>query len=348
MTFPSNREDQIDSAWAQSLKLSFRFIYLVVALLGLGWAVSNCRIVSPENRAVVIRFGTVVREQNAGLLLAYPRPIEQVLLLPSAARQIEFKITPFRGATVDLSTQDTGAPTLSDDPRMNTGMLLTGDFSVVHLDATLFYQINDAKAYVLSGPHVAPALERLFIASAVTVCGSRDLDAILVARPELDRSNAIRASREHLRTDLLTEVNRRLQALADQGDSLGIVVTRVDLVPAIPADAKEAFDSVLRAVQGAGTATAEARTQAEQTAQQANERKDALLTSAQASAEELVTQAQTRTAEIAVLAKNGQGLSGSTLANRIYRDRIGGILGKAGDVVVVSPDGERKILPEGR
>jgi regulator of protease activity HflC (stomatin/prohibitin superfamily) len=338
-------EDRADNAWAQSLSLSFRFLYLAVAVLGLAWAVSNCRIIPPDGRAVVVRFGQVVREQGAGLLLAAPRPIEQVLPLPAAAQQIQFRINAFQGPG-SAEERRAGLAPVGADPRQNTGMLLTGDFSVVHLQASLFYQIDDARAYVLAGPHVAPALERLFIASAVTVCGSRDLDAILVARPELDRSSANRLLRERLRADLLQEVNRRLRDLARQQDGLGITVTRVDLVPSIPTDAKESFDNVLRVIQYAETARAEAQTEAERTAQFAQEQHDLVMANTQAAASERVTEASTRTADINALAADARGLSGVALANKLYRDRIGKILNKAGQVTVVTPNGGRMVIGE--
>ena len=336
-------DDKIDSAWAQSLSLSFRFLYLVVTILGLVWAASNCRIVPSDSRAVVVRFGQVVRVQGAGLLLAAPRPIEQVLILPAAARQIQLQIAALLGSGTP-EEQLAGLAGISPDPRNNTGMLLTGDFSVVHLQASLFYQIDDPRAYVLSGPHVTPALERLFIASAVTICGSRDLDAILVARPELDQSSANRLGRERLRADLMREVNRRLAALAAQNDGLGVTITRVDLLPSIPRDAKDSFDSVLRVVQSAEADQARARTEAERTAQYAAESRGSTLTSAEAAAEEKITEAKTRTADVTALAADAKGLSGGALTNRIYRERIGNVLQKAGEVIVVAPNGGRTIL----
>lgn len=339
----SGADDKIDSAWAQSLSLSFRFLYLVVAVLGLAWAASNCRIISSDSRAVVVRFGQVVRVQGSGLLLAAPRPIEQVLILPAAARQIQLKIAALVGPGTP-EEQLAGLAGISPDPRNNTGMLLTGDFSVVHLQASLFYQIDDPRAFVLSGPHVTPALERLFIASAVTICGSRDLDAILVARPELDQSSANRLGRERLRSDLMHEINRRLSALAAQNDGLGVTITRVDLLPSIPRDAKDAFDSVLRVMQNAEADQARARTDAERTAQYAVETVGSNLADAEAAADERVAEARTRTADVSALAADAKGLSGNALTNRIYRERIGNILRKAGEVVVVTPNGGRTIL----
>ena len=104
-----------------------------------------------------------------------------MIILPSADRQIQFQIDAFQGAGAGSEAL---AVSISANPRDNAGILLTGDMSLVHLSATLFYQITDANAYVLSSEHVAPGLARLFTASAVTVAARRDLDTILVARPE--------------------------------------------------------------------------------------------------------------------------------------------------------------------
>ena len=148
-----------------------------------------------------------MRQQNAGLLLAWPRPIEQVVILPSADRQIEFHDRRLRAGF------ESGQPLRRPaNARKNSAFLLTGDASVVHLQATLLYQIVDPAAYILTAEHVGPALQRLFVASAVSVCAARDLDTILVARPELatGSSAAARAGREQLRADLMNAINHRL------------------------------------------------------------------------------------------------------------------------------------------
>jgi regulator of protease activity HflC (stomatin/prohibitin superfamily) len=364
-----------NGAWAQSAKLAFRFLFLAVAVTAIGWGVSNVRQVPPDSRAVVLRFGNIVRQQGAGLLIAWPRPIEEVVLLPSADRQIEFKINRFEGnasfgggrtvmGSVPFGGQDSNGNQTDDlsvtidsfrgfnmieDPRQNAGFLLTGDSSVVHLQATLFYQITDPAAYLIAADHVAPALERLFVASAVSVCASRDLDTILVARPEAsDTGNDnSRSSREQLRADLMNAVNQRLQNLMEQGVGLGITVSRVDLVPAIPSGAKSAFDLVLIATQWAERDIAQARTDAETTAQKANRESDRIITDATAQAEEVVTQAKTRTAAIAALAEQTPGLSGQMLINRIYYDRVGALLKKAGGVDTVDHDGTSHLILPG-
>ena len=68
-----------DGIWAQSARITFRFLFGAVGFIALGWAVSNIRQVQPDSWAVVLRFGNVVRQQGAGLLIAWPRPIEQIV-----------------------------------------------------------------------------------------------------------------------------------------------------------------------------------------------------------------------------------------------------------------------------
>jgi regulator of protease activity HflC (stomatin/prohibitin superfamily) len=344
-TMPDAKEGaEPTGPWAQSAKLAFRFLFLVVCLAALGWSASNFRQVPPESRAIIYRFGSIVRQQGAGLLMAWPRPIEQVVLLPSEDRQIEFQIDQF-----EPDSAVGGDFMISDYARENTAFLLSGDASVVHLQASLLYQITDPAAYILAAEHVAPALQRMFVASAVAVCASRDLDTILVARPELDSGStaAARAGREQLRADLMNAINHRIDDLAGAGASLGIKVSRVDLAAAIPSGAKSAFDYVLIASQQAERDIAEARTGAAMTALRANQDRDRTLTDSVAKAEEKTTDAKSRTAAIAALANGSPGLSGDMLTTRIYYDRIGALLAKAARVDTVDNDGGIQLMLPG-
>ncbi len=81
-----------DSPWIQAGRLTFLALYAVTVLAALAWAFSNVRQIDPQNRAVVLHFGALDRIQNAGLLLAWPQPFEQVILLPAADRVIERRV----------------------------------------------------------------------------------------------------------------------------------------------------------------------------------------------------------------------------------------------------------------
>ncbi len=58
------------------------------------WLTSNVREIASDSQAVVLRFGRIVRSQEAGLLIAWPRPIEQVRMLPGPERQLTQEIAP--------------------------------------------------------------------------------------------------------------------------------------------------------------------------------------------------------------------------------------------------------------
>ena len=73
---------------AQSVALGFRSMYVVAALLGLFWVTSSVREIASDSQVVVRRFGRIVRAQQSGLLVAWPRPIEQVQILPGPERQL--------------------------------------------------------------------------------------------------------------------------------------------------------------------------------------------------------------------------------------------------------------------
>ena len=332
--------------WGQSVALAFRFLFIAVCVIAAGWFVSNFRQVPPESQAVVMRFGTVARIHDSGLLLAWPRPIEQVIMLPARARQMSLKIDRFEQGQASAGFVAEQGYDLSRDPRLNGGFLLAGDSNLVHLSAQLFYQISDPTSYMVAADHVRPALERLFIASAVAVVAGRSLDSILVARPEAAARTAEASGRERFRTDLVNAVNRRLLALQEAGAGLGVTVSRVDLVPSIPAGAKAGFDNVLVVTQSAETQVATARTAAQVASQDANSKKDKIATTSTATAQEIVTNAKAQTASIAALAQQSKDMSHTMMMTRIYYDRVEALLKKAAGVDVVDRDGAvRPILP---
>lgn len=328
----------------QAAALAFRFLFVAVWILAAGWFVSNVRQVPADSQAVVMRFGSVARVRGSGLLLAFPRPIEQVVMLPAAARQMPLKIERFVQGQDAGASPDTGY-SLARDPRQNTGFLLTGDFNVVHLDAQLFYQVTDPAAFMTAQAHVRPALQRIFISTAIAVMGRRSLDAILVARPEIAARRAEAAGRERLRTDMMAAVNRRLEILAAAGAGLGVTVSRVDMVPSIPAMAKSGFDNVLTVTQSAETTVARARTAAQFTTQDANSKKDKIVTGATATAQETITNARSQTASIAALGEQSRDMSRVMQMTRLYQDRIQPLLSKAAGVEVLDGDTARTLLP---
>jgi regulator of protease activity HflC (stomatin/prohibitin superfamily) len=339
----------VNSPWLQASRLAFLGLYVVTLLAALGWAVSNMREIDPQNRAVVFRFGELDRVQNAGLLLAWPQPFEQVVLLPSADRVIERHVeTLLRSPTALAADKITSFATPMSDALAGSGYLLTGDAGVVQLDVTAYYKVTDPREFVLQGEHVLPALDRLVNRSAVSLTAARDLDTILVARPELVGSDSQSAERrERLRGDLVQGINTRLGELTATGVGLGVEVVRVDVQSSLPAAAVNAFNAVLTASQQADQAVANARTDAEKLNQTANQQADRTLQVAHAQASERLAKAQTDTAAVTGLAMSIQNKSDPGLLLRIYRERVPAILRQAGSVTTVDPRDDSRLIIQG-
>jgi modulator of FtsH protease HflK len=325
---------------AESIDIGFRAARFAIAVLALGWATMNVREVPPDMQAVVTRLGAVDRVQQAGLVVAWPRPFERVLLMPGPAQQMTQHIEAGPSAALGLDEM----LSKSEAPKSAHGYL-TGDGGVVLIDATLTWRVVDAGAYVLAEPHVAPALRRLADGAATAIAAARPLDDFVVARPEAADPQA-QAAREALRAAYAAEVNRRLSALDASGAGLGIEITRADASAFLPAAAKAAFDEVLTAGQTAEQTIAQARTAAEEARQRANQDSDHILSEAEAAASEKAAEARARTAEIESLAANAEPGARPALIERIYRQHIGAILRSAGAVTALDArGGSRAILP---
>jgi regulator of protease activity HflC (stomatin/prohibitin superfamily) len=350
--------------WLQAARFAFIALYAVVIVASIKWAAVNIRQISPSERAVVLRAGAINRVHNAGLLLAWPLPFEEIITVPSAETILERNVTLAAAASATSSPVSMPAPagegdeeqgessapsfSASGDAEAGAGYLLTGDAGVVSLDITVFYAVRDARDYVLQSTHVIPALDRIVSRSAVSVCAARDLDTILVARPELLNSDAGMADqRERLRSDLVRTINRALKALTDDGAGLGIEVVRVDVQSKLPIDAVSAFEGVLTATQTADQTIAAARTTAAYTSQEGNQAADRTLQLAEAQASERLAKAQSDTVGILQLEKSLKDHTEPGLMTRIYRERIHAVIAKAGSTTLVNPKDDSRLIVDG-
>jgi regulator of protease activity HflC (stomatin/prohibitin superfamily) len=349
--------------WLQAGRFAFVVLYGVVIISALKWATNNIQQVLPSQRAVVWRTGGINRVDNAGLLLAWPKPIERVVMIPSAEAVLERKVatavapTPAAPAPVapanPLADDESGDGTASaapgfGDAEAGAGYLLTGDAGIVRLEVTVFYAVRNPYEYALQTEHVLPALDRLVSRSAVLVCAARDLDTILVARPELLASDAGMADqRERLRSDLVRTINRALEDLTAGGVGLGIEILRVDVQSKLPEEAISAFEEVLTATQSADQEIASAQTTAAYTSQEGAQAADRILQLAQAQASERLSKAESDTIGLQQLEKSLKEHTEPGLMMRIYRERINGILAKAGSTTLVDPKEDSRLILDG-
>lgn len=333
---------------AQSVAIGFRAVYVVTILLAVVWLGSNIREIAPDSQAVVLRFGDIVRVQNSGLLLAWPRPIEDVVLLPGPDRQLSQSAgsLPAVGGISQAPPQTVGSGVAIP---VTASPYLTADGNVVLLDAKLIYRIVDPRTYFLSEIHVGPALDRLFRATAVRVTAGFGLNDFLVTQttaPNAANNQSAVALRAAVRDDFLKVMNGKLSQLNDKGVGLGVEVDRIDLTPSLPPEAKIAFDQVLTATQQADQQVAAARTAGELRRQGAQREADRLISDAQATASESITSATVDTATIKALQAQITNQTRESVMFHAYADKVMEIMNRVGSVTAVDPQsGARFVLP---
>jgi regulator of protease activity HflC (stomatin/prohibitin superfamily) len=364
------KEEPPQGYLTESMVIGFRTLYGAILLLALVWATSNIRSVPSDSTAVVLRLGRVDRVREAGLLLAWPRPLEDVVLVPAPKRQIEYRVSipsSNEAAIQGTSTLEKINPGAYPSPETdlqitpnddiiqlrpskdaeNGTWFLTGDGSAVELDATLFFEITSPAAYLMQMDHLRPALRRVYLASAVALSSARSLDDFLVVRVVGDASiGDASARRESLRGDLMREMNQRLADLSHNGQDLGVEISRIDLVAVLPPIAKAAFDAVLTASQTADQTVAAARTDAARTSQTADREADRIISEARATADERVREATTDTVGITSLEAQPANPARASQIVHYYRERIATIMRKV-DVTAVDPHGARDLILPG-
>ena len=193
-----------DNATVAALAIGFVVLRVATVLLALGWATGNMRQVPPGSQAVVLRFGRVVGVQPSGLVLALPRPLEDVVTLPGAERQLVLKIVAPSARIAGIVDDASSAGELP----AAAGLYLTGDGGVVLLDAAIDWRIADAAVYYVARAHVQAALRRIFLRAGVAVSAARPLDDFLAVRPERADDPAAQEARRAVRGDLVAAMTR--------------------------------------------------------------------------------------------------------------------------------------------
>lgn len=331
--------------WGQSYRIAFFSLYGAAILAAAAWLFSCIHQVAPDSKAVVFQFGKPVRVANAGLLLAWPRPIDSIELVPAGERIQEREVTVLSRSQ---QLERINSWEREGDAGAGAGYLLTGDEGVVQLDVRVFWRVSDPVRFALQRPHIDPLIDRLTERAAAVVSMERNLDAILVARPETPQNDQHSAEeRIRLRSDFKQILLQNLAQMAASGNDPGITIERVDIVSSLPNNAVAAFNTVLTASQQADKEIAGARTAAALRMQQAQQQADRLLQQAEASRQETLARANIDTQEILQLAQTLRDGTDEGLLQRLWRDRVTKILAQAGQVITVAPGDDGRLILQG-
>ena len=228
-------EDAGTQALSEALRSSFFIIQIIMVGLVLVFFGSGFFTVKEQNKAIILRLGRPVGKGEAALLgpgphFAWPRPIDEVVLIP-------FKSSQRADSTVGwyLSAEDRakGAPDPQPEPSLDPATIsyaLTADTNIIHLAASARYRITDPIKFHFDFDDAAMFVTNdlnnalLYTASHFTV------DDVLTAQP----------------TAFKEAVEARMRELVEKQD-LGITVDGVDPQTSPPLTLLNDFHRVVQA-----------------------------------------------------------------------------------------------------
>ncbi len=215
----------IPSARALSLGL------LVMVAIPLVW--SAVYTVAAEEVGVVLTFGKYTRQAEPGLRLKWPWPIQRVMKVP-VQRQLKAEFG-FRTVSADIRTQ------YARGPFTDESLMLTGDLNVAVVEWTTQFRVSDPRLYLFK-------VRNLFDTREATGSDTfRDMNEAVMRAVIGDRS--VTEILTIGRQEIASEVERRLQELADQYET-GIRVEQIVLQDVNPPDqVRRAWDEVVQAQQ---------------------------------------------------------------------------------------------------
>ncbi len=237
----------------------------LVVLLGSLVVWSSVFTVGPEEVGVVLTFGKYTRQAEPGLRVKWPRPIQTVMKVP-VQRQLKAEFG-FRTATAGVRSQY--APGAFTDE----SLMLTGDLNVAVVEWTTQFRVNDPYKYLFKVRNLYDPREgrrpdtfrAMNEAVMRAVIGDRSVNEVLTIG----------------RQEIASEVERRLQELADQYET-GSKVEQVVLQDVNPPDqVRPAFNEVNQAQQEKERMINEARSEY-----------NAVIPRARGEAQQTVTQAE--------------------------------------------------------
>jgi regulator of protease activity HflC (stomatin/prohibitin superfamily) len=279
----------------------------LAALLAIVWLTANIRPVPPGNQALILRFGAVVRVQRAGLVLAWPPPLERVLLLPDGERRMVL---------------DGGAQ-----------QFLTADGGVVGMRALLDWRVSDPDVFAPEQAQVAPVFEKLFLAAAVSLAAGRRVNELLSGAPPAG--------------DCAAPIEGGLAELAASGAGLGVAVQSCTITASLPAASDKILARTQAAAQAASQSVVAARAEAAVLLQQADAVQAKIFADARAEAAERIGFARSVTATVTALETRINPATRPALLADLYRERIAAVLRRAGSVSTVDAKSVSKLILPG-
>jgi modulator of FtsH protease HflK len=245
---PATPDDAGSQALAEALRSSFAIVKFVMIVLVVIFFGSGFFQVGTQEKAVILRFGKPVGQGpqallGPGLHWSFPYPIDEVVKIPITEIQ---KVTSTIGWYAVTPEQELSGNLPPAGPSLTPGVdgyVITADRNILHVSATLYYQVDNPIRYALE-----------FVSASNTVQNALD--------------NALLYTAAHFKVDDILYYNfaafqdaveQRVSVLADQ-DQLGITIKQCTVDKTPPRQLADVFARVTEARQNQSRALFEAHT----------------------------------------------------------------------------------------
>ncbi|HXT12975.1 MAG TPA: protease modulator HflK [Candidatus Angelobacter sp.] len=268
---PEAHVDAGSQALSEALRSSFAIVRFVMFLLVVVFLASGFFKVEPNERAMILRFGKPLGVGTKALLgpglhWAYPYPIDEVVKVSVTGIQ---KVA----SNVGWYAEVAGAPVsgMSLNPAVD-GYTITADANIVHVQATLYYRIEDPIRYTFGFVNASNVVQNALNNAIVYASAHYKVDDILT-RDKAGFQDAVRQRA----TELLDKQN------------VGVAVDQCDVVTTWPRQQKvsDAFVAVLNA-----------QINRDKALQQASSETNQVLTAAIATSNSIVNLAESQRAQL--------------------------------------------------
>jgi membrane protease subunit HflK len=293
------------------------FIVIIIAVIIL-ICCSGIRFIKSGESAIILRFGKLVgqtREEqvhDAGLLLAFPYIIDEVITVPT-------------GSIMELSVT-----THNTDGEMTTydknGYVITGDNNIALITASVKYTVSDPVNYALSVKDPAALINASVSNSMINIAAATTVDAILTTGKESFTEDVLKMSQEKL-----------------DAAQAGVKLTSIELTKvAMPEEVREVYEAVTSANVQASTLIEQARQYRETRIPAAQSEARLHITEAQTYYSNSISGANSDLAEFYGVIDE-YGTNPDVVRIRLYNAAMSNILRKIGTIRVVD-DSDSKIV----
>ena len=281
---PVSIEDAGSQALAEALRSSFGIVKVIMVILAVAFFCSGIFTVPSQSVAVILRFGKPSGEGEGrllqpGLHFAFPKPIDEIVLIPIGQSHAVGSTVGWYATTPELElTNSENPPGESLNPAQD-GYALTADGNIIHVRSTLRYRISDPVRYAFN---FANGTNANLFAGASNILQNALNSALFHTAARFNVDNALR-DQVPFKERVFTRVN---QLVDEQG--LGVTLETGDLQIIPPRQVQEKFKQVLDEQQNLANARDTARGAANEIISKAQGEAAAIVNTAEAARTRLV------------------------------------------------------------